>query len=206
MPAGNGRPLLLIPGFMAGRTTAEPLVHVLQAAGWDVTIAGVGRNTGPAYHGVDASEADLFELSERFGRKVHTIGHSRGGQFARILAVRHPERVEQVITVGTPLMVKYPSFVVVKVPAELLDRAWRAGAFGDVDPDREQAVDEDRYLPFPHDVDFVSIWSRTDGIVDWRMSQDPAADWIEASASHLGLISSVAGVEAIASALGRLAP
>lgn len=203
VPPGDGRPLLLIPGFMAGRTTAEPLARVLQAAGWDVTIAGVGRNSGPAYHGVEASEADLFELSEGHGRRIHVIGHSRGGQFARVLAVRHPERVEQVIAVGCPLIVKYPPFVVVKVPAELLDRAWRAGAFGEVDPAREQAVDDDRALPFPTDVDFVSIWSRTDGIVDWRMSSEPAAHGIEVSASHLGLIASVAGVEAIAAALQR---
>jgi len=204
VPPGLGRPLLLIPGFMAGRTTAEPLAHILRTAGWDVTVAGVGRNSGPAYLGIDASEADLLELSERHGQPVRAIGHSRGGQFARVLAVRHPERVAQVITVGAPLMVKYPSFVVVRVPAELLDRAWRAGAFGDVDHAREEAVDDDRYLPFPGHVDFVSIWSRTDGIVDWRMSQEPAAHGLEVSASHLGLISSVAGVEAIAAALERL--
>ena len=205
VPPGRGRPLLLIPGFMAGRTTAEPLARVLRAAGWEVTIAAVGRNTGPAYHGVDATEADLLALTEQHGSRVHTIGHSRGGQFARVLAVRHPERVAQVIAVGTPLGVKYPPFVVVKVPAELLDRAWRAGAFGEVDPAREQAVDDDRANPFPSGVDFVSIWSRTDGIVDWRMSQEAAAHSIEASASHLGLISSVAGIEAIAAALHRTA-
>jgi pimeloyl-ACP methyl ester carboxylesterase len=188
---------------MAGRTTAEPLAQVLRAAGWNVTVAGVGRNTGPAYHGIDATEADLFDLSDRHGRRVRMIGHSRGGQFARVLAVRHPERVEQVVAVGAPLMVKYPTFVVVKVPAELLDRAWRAGAFGPVDTTREQAVDDDRHLPFPDNVDFVSIWSKTDGIVDWRMSLDPEAHGLEASASHLGLISSVAGINAIATALGR---
>ncbi len=203
VPPGEGRPLLVIPGFMAGRKTAEPLVRVLRAAGWEATIAGVGRNSGPAYHGVEAAEADLFALAERHGRRVHTIGHSRGGQFARVLAVRHPERVAQVIAIGTPLQIKYPPFVVVKIPAELLDRAWRAGAFGEVDPDREQAVDDDRALPFPADVDFVSIWSRTDGIVDWRMSQEQAAHSVEVAASHLGLISSISGIEAIAEALRR---
>ncbi len=203
VPAGEGRPLLLIPGFMAGPKTADPLAHVLRAAGWQVRIAGVGRNSGPAYHGVDVSGRDLAELADASGQPVTTIGHSRGGQYARILAVRHPEMMRQVIVVGTPLQVKYPPFVVVKVPAEVLDRAWRAGAFGPVDPNREQEVDDDRYLPFPEGLDFVSIWSRNDGIVDWRMSRESAAHDIEVSTSHLGLISSIPGVEAVAAALSR---
>lgn len=203
LPPGRGRPLLLIPGFMAGPNTAEPLAHVLQAAGWRVRVAGVGRNSGPAYEGVDTCERELCDLAEEYGQPVSVIGHSRGGQYARILGVRHTERVAQVIVVGTPLLVKYPPFFVVKVPAEVLDRAWRAGAFGPVDPEREQEVDDHRYLPFPEDIDFVSIWSKTDGIVDWRMSQEPGAVDIEVSASHLGLISSVEGVRAIGEALAR---
>lgn len=205
IPLGGGRPLLLIPGFMAGRTTAEPLAHVLREAGWRVKIAGVGRNTGPAYEGIDLCEDDLVSLVDSAGDPVTMVGHSRGGQFARVLAVRHPQLVAQVVVIGTPLQVKYPPFVVVKLPAELLDRAWRAGAFGPVDPEREQEVDDHRYLPFPGHVDFVTIWSRTDGIVDWRMSREPSAHDIEVSASHLGLISSVPGIEAIASALARQA-
>ena len=203
VPAGEGRPLLLISGFLAGPKTVDPLAHVLRAAGWHVRIAGVGRNSGPAYHGVDVSGRDLADLAESSGQAVTMVGHSRGGQYARILAVRHPDLIQQVIVAGAPLQVKYPPFVVVKVPAEVLDRAWRAGAFGPVDPNREQAVDDDRYLPFPDGLDFVSIWSRNDGIVDWRMSREPAAYDIEVSTSHRGLISSIPGVEAVATALAR---
>lgn len=203
LPAGEGRPVLLIPGFMAGRFTAEPLAHVLRAAGWDVTIAALGRNSGPAYHGIDIAGAELRALSERANQKVTLIGHSRGGQFARVLAVRAPHLVAQVITAGSPLSTKYPPFAVVKVPAELLDRAWRAGAFGEVDTDREQEVDDDRYAPFPESVDFVSIWSKTDGIVDWRTSADTAAFSIEVVTTHLGVIRSIDGVSAIGEALTR---
>lgn len=203
-PAGDGRPVLIIPGFLAGKRSAAALHHVLKAAGWDVEIAPVGRNAGPAQHAVDASETALAQLRARSDHRVRIIGHSRGGQFGRILAVRHPHEVAQVIGVGTPLTVKYPSYLVVKLPAEALDRAWRRGAFGYVDVDREQIVDDQRYLPFPDTVDLVSVWSRSDGIVDWRLSLEPAATNIEVDASHLGLINSVAGVRGIASALTRL--
>ncbi len=196
--------MVIIPGFMAGRRSAVALHHVMRAAGWDAVVAPVGRNAGPAQHSVDAAEATLLELSERSGEPVRVVGHSRGGQFSRILGVRHPDRIAQVISVGTPLTVKYPSFVVVRVPAEALDALWRRGTFGHVDIDREQAVDDQRYLPFPSSIDFVSVWSRSDGIVDWRLCIEHAAVNVEVRASHLGLINSVAGIQGIAAGLDRL--
>lgn len=201
MPVGRGRPVLLIPGFMSAPHKAGPLQHVLEAAGWRSRIADVGRNAGPAYHSVDAATRDLELLVEATQSKVTVIGHSRGGQFGRVLAVRHPELIERVIAIGAPLRTKYPPFLVVKVPAETLDRAWRAGAFGHVAPELELAVDNDRYRPFPPSVQLISIYSRRDGIVDGGYCWDPAAEMVEIDASHLGLINSIAGVEAIASVL-----
>lgn len=202
IPNGDGRPVLLIPGFMSPPHKAEPLEHVLRAADWDVKIADVGRNSGPAYRSLDGAKRGLDELYERAGKRVAIVGHSRGGQFGRVLAVRHPDLVRKVIAVGAPLRTKYPPFFVVKLPAETLDRAWRAGWFGDVSPEREQEVDDDRYLPFPDEVDLVSIYSRSDGIVDWRYTMDPDAEMVEISVSHLGLMRSVVGVSTIAQHLG----
>ncbi len=199
---GRGRPLLLIPGFLAGRHSVSSLARVLAAAGWAVETASVGRNSGPAYIGVDAATDDLTRMYETAG-PVTIVGHSRGGQFARVLAVRHPLAVAQVIAVGSPLLVKYPEFAAVKVPVQLLDRGWRAGAFGEVHPDRELAVDLDRAASFPDGIDFVSIFSRSDGIVDWRSCIEDAAVPIEVVASHRGLVRGVAGVAAIGDALGR---
>jgi pimeloyl-ACP methyl ester carboxylesterase len=203
IPNGRSRPLLIIPGFLAGPRSTSSLARVLSEAGWAVETASVGRNSGPAYIGVDAASRDLRRLSERSGRPVTVVGHSRGGQFARVLAVRHPGTVNQVIAVGSPLLVKYPEFAPVKVPVELLERGWRAGAFGEVHPDRELAVDQDRAAEFPGGIDFVSIYSRSDGIVDWRSCIDRAAITVEVVASHRGLIKSVAGITAIADALAR---
>lgn len=175
----------------------------MSMAGWDAVVASVGRNSGPAYTAVDAATADLRRLEEKSGQQVTIVGHSRGGQFARILAVRHPDSVAQIVVAGTPLLVKYPAFAPVKVPAEVLDRAWRSGAFGPVFPDRESEVDQDRYVEFPSSVDFVSIFSKSDGIVDWRLSIEEAAHLIEVNSSHRGLINGEEGVQAIANALGR---
>lgn len=203
VPPGQQRPMLLIPGFLAAPRSGSSVLHVMAAAGWRIEAAAVGRNSGPAYVGVDAAEADLQRMYHAHGAPVTLVGHSRGGQFARILAVRHPHMVRQIITLGTPLLLKYPNFAAVKVPAELLDKTWRAGAFGEVFPDRENEVDRDRYAEFPNQIDFVSIYSRTDGIVDWRTCIEPAAHTIEVKASHRGLINGVPGLSAIATALER---
>lgn len=204
LPAGEGRPILVFPGFLASQRSTSALRHVLSEAGWRVEVAPVGRNAGPAQHSIDKGRDTLHQLYEETGERVRIIGHSRGGQFGRILAVRYPKRVAQVVGVGTPLTVKYPSYLVVKIPAETLDKLWRKGAFGHVDQTREQGIEDLRYADFPDDVDLVSVWSRTDGIVDWRLSLEPAASNIEVDASHMGLINSIAGLEGVAAALARL--
>src|SRR2546430_283708 len=40
---------------------------------------------------------------------------------------------------------------------------------------------------FRPDVGFVSIYSRWDGIVDWRACLDPEADHVDVRASHIGM-------------------
>jgi triacylglycerol lipase len=203
VPLGRGKPVLIIPGFFSGRSTADPLAHVLSSAGWDVHVADVGRNMGPAYEAIEAAEAGLEALSVSAERKAIIIGHSRGGQFGRVVAVRRPDVISKVVAVGTPLTIKYPSFFLVKLPAEALDKAWRAGAFGYVDEVREKEIDDLRYVEFPQHVDLVSVYSTTDGIVDWRLSVEPAATCIEVDTSHTGLFNSVAGIRAITAALTK---
>jgi len=42
--------------------------------------------------------------------------------------------------------------------------------------------------PFPEDVGYTSVYSRSDGIVDWRSCLDPHADeHVEVNASHCGM-------------------
>lgn len=203
VPQGHGRPLLIVPGFLANPTSAVALEHILNNAGWTVRVAAVGRNAGPAISSVDACLRAIDSLIEATGEKVAIIGHSRGGQFGRVIAVEHPELVRQVIAVGCPMRTKYPKYLVVKVPAEVLDRIWRSGVLGRVDPQEEEWVDSRRYLPFPDSVELVSVYSRSDGVIDWRLCLDPAAVNIEVTASHQGLFNSIGGVSGIARALGR---
>jgi len=55
--------------------------------------------------------------------------------------------------------------------------------------------------PLPSGVGYVSVYSRSDGIVDWRACLDPAAKQIEIRSSHIGMAVHPDGYRAIAGAL-----
>jgi triacylglycerol lipase len=58
--------------------------------------------------------------------------------------------------------------------------------------------------PLPTGVGFVAVYSRSDGIVDWRACLDPCAEeHVEIASSHLGMAVSPAGWRAVGAALDR---
>jgi triacylglycerol lipase len=58
--------------------------------------------------------------------------------------------------------------------------------------------------PFPDEVGYVAVYSRSDGIVDWRSCLDPEADeQVEVSASHCGMGVNAQAFLAVANALAR---
>jgi hypothetical protein len=59
--------------------------------------------------------------------------------------------------------------------------------------------------PFPPEVGYVALYSRSDGIVDWRACLDPAAECVEVKASHLGMGLNRGVYEEVARALAGFA-
>ena len=55
----------------------------------------------------------------------------------------------------------------------------------------------------PDGVGFTAIYSRRDGIVDWRACVDPLARAVEVTASHLGMAFDPRVVDAVSGALHR---
>jgi hypothetical protein len=63
---------------------------------------------------------------------------------------------------------------------------------------------QDLVAPLAPSVGFVAVYSRSDGIVDWRACLDPAADeQVEVGASHCGMAVNPAAWRAVAKALER---
>ena len=205
VPEGHGRRLVLVPGFLAGPRSLSRLEPWLRRCGWDTHRAPVGRNNGPGELVVDELEAWVEQTVAMEGAPVPVIGHSRGGQEARVLAVRRPELFSLLITLGAPFRVLYPPHIGVRAPAAYLQLRHRFRGLRH-DPEAHRRYQEDRVGPFPPDLPFVSVYSRTDGFMDWRFCLDDAADHVEVDCTHLGLATSVPAFQAIADALRRLDP
>ena len=134
-------------------------------------------------------------IHEQAGRKVSIVGWSLGGVYARDLALQAPDMVRSVITLGSPFANDIRATNATKL-YELL-----SGEGVDDIPGLREAIAGD--LPVPA----TSIYSRTDGIVNWRTSlvrPSATAENIEVHlASHIGLGVNPAALWAVADRLAQ---
>ncbi|HET6549684.1 MAG TPA: hypothetical protein VFG79_14560, partial [Solirubrobacter sp.] len=64
---------------------------------------------------------------------------------------------------------------------------------------------DDLVAGFPPEVGYTALYSKTDGIVDWRACLDPAAEQVEVHASHIGMGLNAEVYAEVGHALGRIA-
>ncbi len=179
-PHADGRPVLVLPGLLAGDLSTRPLRNMMYRTGSHVHGWHLGRNLGPTQQ-VEAGLRSLVErLAERHGSKIALIGWSLGGIYARATAAERPDLVAQVITLGTPFAMDDPG-------QTRAQRAYDRYAHLHV-PGRGLPIPAEVRGPLP--VPATSIWSRLDGVVSWRASVEtpsPTAENIAVHGSHLGL-------------------
>jgi len=94
--------VLVLPGFLADDLSTRPLRRFLGRLGYRAHPWLLGRNLGSVGATRERLHARAAELHARHGRKLSLVGWSLGGIFARELAKQMPERVRQVITLGSP--------------------------------------------------------------------------------------------------------
>src|SRR3712207_623706 len=128
-------------------------------------------------------------------------------EFRRVLfRSRRPDLVERIVTLGSPLTDQFAVHPLVRVQVTalgVLGTLGIPGLFGRgcTDGDCCEATRELATAPFPADVGFTSVYSRTDGIVDWRACLDPAAEHVEVRASHVGMAVNAEVFAAVGAAL-----
>ena len=206
VPHGGDAPVMLVPGFLAGDPSMGTMAAWLSRTGYHPCRAEMRANVDCAGRAIERLEAALERKHARFGRKVAIVGQSRGGAMARLLAVRRPELVSGIVTLGSPLtdqLAVHPLVRANVLGVGLLGSLGVPGLFsrgcltGDCCAEaRAQAV-----APFPKGVGFVSIYSKSDGIVDWRSCLDPFAEHVEVDASHIGMSGHADTYRAVATAL-----
>lgn len=192
MPRGDGGPVLLIPGFLAGDQSLSVMATWLRRLGHAPRRAGISFNVQCADIAVDRLERVLHHVHLSTGRKVALVGHSRGGHFAKALASRCPDEVAQVISLGAglddPFDISEPTRLAVQGARRMVQRR---------DPERAAQgcfthtclcrYSQDYSAPFPPSVPLTSVYSKGDGVVRWRACVVPYARCVEVTGSHVGL-------------------
>jgi triacylglycerol lipase len=193
VPHGDGRPVVLMPGFLAGDQTLSVIATWLQRLGYRPRFCGFVLNAGCSDRTLDRVESRVDALWRSYGRRVALIGHSRGGHFARALAARRPDRVSHAISMGADLQGLFgastPTLMAVDVARRVIHASGRAR--------KDACLSRHCGCPFSHDfarafpfeqVRLTSIYSKGDGVVHWQCQVIPDADCIEVTGSHIGLV------------------
>ena len=185
-------PVLLIPGFMAGDSSLRVLAHWLRRRGSRTSSSGIVLNAGCAERTLAGVESRLRTLSARSGGRVVLVGQSRGGELARVAAVRNPGLVSTVVMLGSPVLgplnVAPVVLGAVRSIARLGDMGM-PGLFSTRCGDGECCASfrEALFAPMPNGVRAVAVYSRSDGIVSWEACLDPFAEHVEVQSSHGGM-------------------
>ena len=177
-PRGDGHPVLVLPGLLAGDLSTAPLRRFLSELGYAVHGWEQGINTGPSGARRDALRDLLLSLHAQHRRRVSLIGWSLGGIYARELTRAFPDAVRIVITLASPFrdITATHALRLVALP-ESRGRARTT---------EEIAAFLRRPIPRPT----TSIYSRTDGIVSWRSCLETPGDQrenVEVTCSHTGM-------------------
>ncbi|MEZ5709150.1 MAG: alpha/beta fold hydrolase [Blastomonas sp.] len=179
LPRGDGHSVIVLPGFMAGDRSTRPMRGLLKNLGYDAHGWGLGRNVRIDLAREQAMNDLLHRVHDQSGRKVTLIGWSLGGVFAREIAKNAPDKVRQVISLGSPI-------------SNDRNHSSARHLFEALNGEQPEPLREGRFrsLEEAPPVPTTSVLTRTDGVVAWRGSvQKPGqqTDNIEVMASHCGL-------------------
>jgi len=191
-PEHGLEPVVLVPGFMAGDGTLGLMSRHLRTLGYRTYRSTMHANVGCTLEASEALERRIETIATKRGRRVTIVGHSLGGLMARGLAGRRPDLVDGIVTLGSPILAPGAAHPILLFDLMVLTRLQRAGLGRMMGEDctsgdcARQSWEQSR-VPLSPEVAFTSVFSRRDGIVDWRSCLDPQAKTVEVRTSHLGM-------------------
>lgn len=189
---GGGRPVLLIPGFLAGDDSLRIMSRWLKGTGHRPSRAGIRVNVACSGRAIERLESRLEQLVDEHGARAAIIGHSRGGTFARVLAHRRPDLVSGVVMLGCAQGDLFAVHPLVRAQIEAIATLGRLGvpglfSRGCLEGDCCSGFWKAFAAPPRRGVGLVSVYSRTDGVVRWEACLDPAAEQVEVDSTHCGM-------------------
>jgi pimeloyl-ACP methyl ester carboxylesterase len=186
------RPVMLIPGFLTGDAQLATLGSWLRRCGHRTHRSGIRLNVDCSAAATDRLERRLEEFVRAEGGPATLVGQSRGGLFARALAVRRPDLVHSLVTLGSPHRNPFAVHPLVWTQGAMIAALGALGIPGLATHRCRSGrccrdfMDELR-APVPEGVEFVSVHSKSDGIVAWRACEDPSAENVTVRSTHCGM-------------------
>ena len=180
-PHGDGHPVLVFPGFLAGPGSTQFLRNVLRRLGYHPHDWGLGWNLGYRPHMAETLAARVREIQQQSGdQRVSLIGWSAGGIYAREVGRMLPERVRMVITLGSPFRGSHHA-----------THSWRTWELFNRHPDATEIMSEAARIgrARPLRVPTTCIYSKHDGMVAWECCTSlpaPRTENVQVRSTHLG--------------------
>jgi len=188
---GRGRPVMVLPGFLAADGSTVMLRRTLNAANFRAHGWGQGRNFGVKADILEQLDKRMDHIQRESDAPVALIGWSLGGLIAREYAKFAPDRVDRVITMGSPFSGDIRA-----------NHAWRLYELINRHPVDKTPI-EVRLTEKPP-VPTFALWSENDGIVApvcaRGLPHESDRDW-QVACGHLGFTTSPDSINAIFEAL-----
>jgi pimeloyl-ACP methyl ester carboxylesterase len=193
VPRGNGAPVVVVPGFLLGDLYLAEFRTWLRRIGYRPHRSGLVNADCPNLLIRHQLQATIRKAYNSAKQRVHVIGHSLGGVLARAVASQMSPMVASVITLSAPFrgLAAHPSVLRVAqvVRSSILDRHGKK-----VLPACYTAACTCRFLEsledrIPRTVNQTAVYTKADGIVDWRVCRtgDPTVDF-EVAGTHIGMV------------------
>ncbi len=180
-PRGDGHPILVLPGFTAGDESTLVLRRFLSRLNYVPHAWEQGQNTG-SFDVQERLVAHFYRLTANLDRKISLIGQSLGGVYARALARQFPDRIRQVITLGSPFSSQGP-----EATNALVARLFQYMSGMTAEEMRDQML----VLPEASlSVPTTAIYSKSDGVVHWSSCLEldgEQSENVEVLGSHSGM-------------------
>ena len=178
---GNGHPVLLIPPYLGDDYSTSFVRRYLTSLGFKTYKWEQGFNLIKSHY-IPRLEEKLDDIYRIHGEKVSIVGWSGGGIFAKIMANRHPQQVQQIITIASPVW----GVMDMKPPVNGILEFFRGKSL----KERNKRFIEE-LEPIPN-VPITCIYTKTDGLLPWKhcMEAESYRDDIkniEVYGSHSGL-------------------
>jgi len=193
VPPGDDSGVVVIPGFLGTDFYLMELYAWLKRIGYRPYFSGIGLNAECPNLLIQRRLNETIEraLSET-RRRIHVIGHSLGGVIARAVTHQKPDAIASVITLGAPFRGAVLHRSVLRAAEAVRLRILDEHGKG-VLPECYTGRCTCNFLDslrrdLPDSVLETAIYTRGDGLVDWRycMTRNPDVDF-EVPGTHIGM-------------------